>query len=92
MKRMEQFRSRARQHVKQITEPILNHPLVELTGDRRVLIENHIAVTEYGLFQICIAVRFGEIRVCGECLHMEHMTKDRLLITGNIDQICLCRR
>ena len=28
-------------------------PVVELVGDRRVLIENHIGVTEYGTERIC---------------------------------------
>jgi len=84
--------SRAARQAKQIAEPVTRHPLVELTGERRVLIENHIGVTEYGLSEICIAVRYGHIRIQGRCMRLEHMTKDRLLITGHIDNICLCRR
>ena len=29
-------------------------PIVELAGDRRVLIENHRGVTEYGMERICV--------------------------------------
>ena len=86
------FLARAARHAKQMAEPVASLPLVELTGEHRVLIENHIGVTEYGLSEICVAVKFGHIRVLGTCMHLQHMTRERLLITGNIDQISLCRR
>ncbi len=40
-------------------------PVVELVGDRRVLIENHIGVTEYGTERICVKVKYGQLSVCG---------------------------
>ncbi len=40
-------------------------PLTEIAGDRRVLIENHLGITEYGPEKIQVRVRFGAICVQG---------------------------
>lgn len=66
--------------------------LVELYGDRRVLIEHHGGVTEYGREKIQVKVRYGYICVCGGCLELARMTAEQLVITGRIDSVCLCRR
>lgn len=65
--------------------------VLELAGDRRVLIEQHGGVTEYGCERICIRVRFGEICICGCGLELSRMTKEQLVISGRIDSIQLCR-
>lgn len=70
--------------------PIL--PIVELAGSRRVLVENHLGVTEYSAERIGIKMRYGEIQVCGGGLRLEHMTRVKLIITGQIDCISLIRR
>ena len=67
-------------------------PLVELAGDRRVLIENHGGVTEYGRCRIQVRVRYGLISVCGEGLQLARMTREQLVISGRIDSVTLCRR
>lgn len=66
--------------------------LVELYGDRRVLIEHHGGVTEYGREKIQVKVRYGYICVCGGCLELARMTAEQLVITGRIDSVSLCRR
>lgn len=67
-------------------------PVVELAGDRRVLIENHGGVTEYGTCRIRVRVRYGQVCVTGENLQLSRMTKEQLVISGRIDGISVIRR
>ncbi len=73
-------------------EPLPGQPLVELAGDRRVLIEHHRGVTQYSREMICVKVRYGSVRVCGCGLELSRMRKDQLVISGRIDGISLIRR
>ena len=73
-------------------EPLPLEPLVELAGDRRVLIENHRGVVQYSREKICVKVRYGTVAVCGCGLELSRMTKERLVISGRIDSISLIRR
>lgn len=72
-------------------ETLPGQPLVEVAGDRRVLVENHHGVTEYGHEQIRVRVKYGELCVCGRELEMIRMTKAQLIITGYIDAVHLVR-
>lgn len=73
-------------------EAVPGLPVAELAGDRRVLIENHQGVTEYGSEKIRVRVRFGELCVCGSGLALARMTKNQLVICGRIDTVEVCRR
>lgn len=73
-------------------EAMPGQPLVELAGDRRVLIENHNGVTEYGRERISVRVRYGQLVVCGCGLELARMTKEQLVIIGRIDGVTLHRR
>lgn len=73
-------------------EPIPGQPLVELAGDRRVLIEHHRGVTQYSRENICVKVSFGYVRVQGCGLEICRMTREQLVISGQIEGICLIRR
>lgn len=73
-------------------EALPGQPLLELYGDRRVLIEHHRGVTEYGRERIQVRVRYGWICVCGGCLELARMTAEQLVITGRIDSVNLVRR
>ena len=66
-------------------------PIVELAGSHRVLVENHLGVTQYSMEMIGIKMKYGGIRICGCGLTLEHMTRAKLIITGRIDSICLLR-
>ncbi len=66
-------------------------PVVEIAGMGRVLIEGHKGVTEYGQQRIRVSMRYGSLMVIGCDLSLAHMSKDRLVITGAVDQVCLCR-
>lgn len=67
-------------------------PIVELAGDRRVLIEHHRGVIQYGREQICVKVKYGTVTICGCGLELARMTKDQLVICGQIQSVSLCRR
>ena len=72
-------------------EPLPGLPIVELAGDRRVLIEGHSGVLEYTTRCIRIRVRYGQVCVCGNGLHLARMTGEQLIISGCIEQISLAR-
>ena len=59
-------------------------PLMELTGSRRLLLENHRGVTEYTPERICVGVCGGTVCVSGRCLTIARMTARQLIITGHI--------
>lgn len=66
--------------------------VVELFGDRRLLVEHHGGVTEYGREKIILRMKFGYLCVCGGCLELARMTAEQLVITGRIDSVSLIRR
>lgn len=72
-------------------EVLPGQPLVEITGDCRVLIENHGGVTAYGCQEIHIKVSFGKVCICGSGLELARMTKQQLVITGHIHCVKLQR-
>lgn len=71
------------------SEPIPGYPLVELLGKRRVLVENHCGVIQYCPSEIVIKVSYGPLTICGCGLRLSLMTKQQLIITGQIRQIQL---
>ena len=72
-------------------EPIPGMPLLELNGERRVLIENHHGVTQYSNQEICVKVSYGLICICGTGLELACMSKERLVITGHVDTVRLLK-
>lgn len=70
-------------------ETLPMQPLVELCGCRRVLIENHCGITEYGTEKIGIRVRYGTVEICGKELRLCRMMRRQLIVTGYIDAIVL---
>ena len=73
-------------------ESIPGLPLVEIAGEHRVLIENHRGVIGYGDTEICVKVKFGCLKVCGNDLMLSRMSRQQLVISGEIDSVSLCRR
>lgn len=73
-------------------ESLPGQVLVELTGDGRVLIENHRGIREYSREKIGIHVNYGTVQICGSCLEVRCMTGAVLVICGKIDGITLVRR
>ena len=75
-----------------VGEPLPGQPLLELAGDRRVLIEHHKGVVQYCRERICVRVQYGTVCVCGGELELSRMTGDQLVISGRIDQITIGRK
>lgn len=72
-------------------EALPGQTVVELFGERRVLIEHHCGITEYSRDRICVRVKYGVVRICGSSLRLAKMTADQLVVTGRIDSIGLVR-
>lgn len=66
-------------------------PIIEIADGRRVLIENHRGVTEYGNKQISVSVRFGKVLVSGNNLELGFMSKQQLVICGCIENVSIVR-
>ena len=65
----------------------LEIPKVKILGFNKMLIENYKSVLEYQDFFIRIKMSTGLININGFELFMNEMTKDDLIITGNIESV-----
>ena len=72
-------------------QPLPGIPIVELAGDRRVLIEHHCGVHGYSENRISVGVEFGSVEIDGSQLEILQMSSDSLVITGIIDSVKLER-
>ena len=70
----------------------LRVPLVELAGHNRVLIENHIGVLSYFPEEITVKVSGGCVRISGEGMMLAEMSREQLVIMGQINAVYLYRR
>lgn len=59
-------------------------PVVELTGDRQLRMENHRGILAYGDREILVSAGSLLLRVQGEGLKLKAMTAGELLVTGRI--------
>ena len=66
-------------------------PIVEIAGNRRVLIENHNGIAEYGNEKIVILVKLGKIIISGTQLEVCNMSRHQLVIVGCIDAVSVER-
>lgn len=64
--------------------PLSGLPLIEICGQNRILIENHRGISGYSGCEIQVKVCFGRVIVCGENLKVTNMSKEKLVIVGNI--------
>lgn len=75
-----------------IQEGIPGVPVVELLGDRQVLVENHRGVSEYSAHKIGVKVKYGVVAICGCDLELKQVAKDQLVISGRVDCVSVLRR
>ena len=64
-----------------------NQPRITLVGGGRVLVENHRGLLDYGDEEIAIAGGRLSIKVIGSGLALRGMSREALLITGDIFRI-----
>ena len=74
-----------------IGESIPKRPLIELCSDCRLYVEQHTGIYEYSDVQIHIGVYFGKIVIRGGCLKLACMSKECLVVTGQIQCVELLR-
>ena len=79
-------------HADLIGETLPGVPIVEISGDNRVLIENHNGVIAYSREQICAKVQYGTVTICGKYLEFTRMTQELLVVSGDIEGISIQRR
>lgn len=70
-------------------EPIPKLPLIEIAGERRVLIENHLGVVAYETDEVHVKVTYGTVSVFGSNLELARMIRGQLVITGKIRNVQL---
>lgn len=68
------------------------HPLVEIVGQKRVLIENHQGVLTYSPEEILVKVNYGKITVTGCNLLILQISSEQLIIGGQINSLHLLGR
>ena len=88
---MDNFYQRAALKTKLPGEALPGQPLMEIIGDKRVLIENHCGVCGYDLQRIQVKVNYGCVIIHGRNLELMQMTRDQLVITGSITGVELLR-
>ena len=73
-------------------ETLPGQVLVEIAGENRVLIEQHRGIREYTPERIGVCVRYGMVEICGRGLELRSMSREQLIICGQIDSVTLIRR
>ena len=66
--------------------------IVEILEDKRILIECHHGIREYSRSCIGICMKYGMLQIRGSDLELRRMTRDQLIVSGNIECISLTRR
>lgn len=67
-------------------------PIVEILGDKRILIEGHCGICGYCDEKIFVKTKIGGLQVIGSSLQIAEMSKSQLVVTGIIHSLTLQRR
>lgn len=70
-------------------EPLPGLSVIEIYGNKRILIEGHRGILQYHTEEISVKVSYGNILVTGNGLHLKHMTCNQLVISGKIFDVHL---
>jgi sporulation protein YqfC len=73
-------------------ETLPGQVIVEIAGENRVLIEQHRGIREYTRERISVCVRYGMLEICGQGLELRSMSREQLIVCGQIDSVTLRRR
>ena len=66
--------------------------LIEIAGQKRIIMENHRGISYYGDDRILIRTEYGFTEITGNGLLLRCITRERLCITGVIDAVKLIGR
>ena len=64
-------------------------PLIEICGQKRILLENHQGIVSYNHNEIQVKVCYGMICISGANLKLSGMSQDKLVINGEILKVQL---
>jgi len=81
-KKKENFLSRAADLFDLPAEVVAGEPRITVTGSRRLVVENHKGLMEYGENEIGINCGRIILKIKGEELEIRAMNSEELLITG----------
>lgn len=73
------------------SETLPGNSIVEVFGDKRVLIENHYGVSAYSRCEVCVKIPLGTVRISGSALELMCMTKHQLVVCGRIEAVTFFR-
>lgn len=62
-------------------------PVITLTGEREVLLENYRGILEYTENHLLVLTRHCKIRIRGEHLEVLYYTNDEMKVSGQITEI-----
>lgn len=82
----------AADHAELMDEVLPGQTVVEVIGEGRVLIEGHEGVLAYSGCRICVKVLYGVAKIDGSNLKLTTMSKNKLVITGDVSCVQLHRR
>ena len=71
---------------------LIKQPIVEITGQNRVLIENHQGILAYSREEIGIKVSYGKVVITGSDLNLLQISCEQLVVKGHIVSLQLCGR
>ena len=71
------------------TEPIPGESIVEIYGTNRVLVENHRGISQCTRDEITVRMKKGDIMIFGSCLKIALMSRERVVVCGNISGVLL---
>lgn len=67
-------------------------PVVEMTGDSAVMIEQHGGISAYSEEEVCVKVNLGMICVTGKGLTIRMMNHEKIVIYGRLESVRIERR
>lgn len=66
---------------------LLGMPVITLTGQLELNLENYRGILEYTEFLIRIKTKIGQIKIKGKKLQVAYYTNDEMKVTGKIESI-----
>ena len=67
-------------------------PVIELTGDRAVMLGQHGGIVSYSDVEVRIAVNIGFVTVCGSELIIRVMNRQKIILCGKITEVRIERQ
>ena len=81
------FRHRMAEAASMPKDVVLGVPIVTLTGQIEVDVENYRGIIEYTDVLIRIKSKNGQIKIIGKNLEIAYYTNDEMKITGRVEKV-----